>query len=239
MISELVLIRSYSTFWKSLFPGGEDYIKLINTGLGKKVNETLEIADKPHRRALLNSISFSLFEKYIKKEISFEEYISLEPDSLILTDIAIFEKRRLINSRFGKDLSSKISIIDFKLIKWISDSLIKTYSKVYKRTIRPKFKGCGILFEAEGDIFYYNTLAEIKAGDRNFGIHDIRQLYVYLALNNIDPNYEINKIELYNPRTGILWNERVDVVSENIAGTPTIEILYEIISFISNENRSL
>jgi hypothetical protein len=130
-------------------------------------------------------------------------------------------------------------LIDFKLIKWISDSLIKNYSKVYKRTIRPKFKGCGILFETEGDIIYSNTLAEIKAGDRNFGILDIRQLYVYLALNNISPSYEINMIELFNPRTGILWNEYVDIVSENIAGTPTIEILYEIISFISNENKSL
>lgn len=239
MISELVLIRSYSTFWKALFPGGEDYIKLINSGLGKKVNDTFNIQDKPHRRALLNSISFSIFEKYINKEISHEVYKSLEPNSLLLKNIAHTERSRLANLRFGKDLSVKISEIDFRLIKWISDALVKNYSKVYRRTIRPKFKGCGIIFEAEGDIIYYNTLVEIKAGDRNFGIQDIRQLYVYLALNNLSPNFEIEKIELFNPRTGILWNEHIDIVSDNIAGTPTIEILYEIISFISNENKSL
>jgi hypothetical protein len=95
MISELVLIRSYSTFWKGLFPGGEDYIRLINTGLGKQVNESFEIEDKPHRRALLNSISFSIFEKYINKEISLDEYKKLEPDSIVLKDITLLEKNGL------------------------------------------------------------------------------------------------------------------------------------------------
>jgi hypothetical protein len=239
MISELAFIRSYNTFWKSLFPGGDDYVRLINSALGEKFDKPLEFKDIPNRRALINGISFSLFELNTLNEIKYNEIDKLTSDSSLLKKILLKEKKTLSNLRFGEKLSSKINDEELKVIKSISKRLIEQYSKKHQLKVRPKFKGCGIIFEANGDIVYSSTLSEVKAGDRNFNIQDIRQLYVYLALNHQSKEFSITQIELCNPRTGMIWREYIDVVSDNIAGASTIEVYNEIINFISNDNRSL
>lgn len=239
MITELSLIRSYSNYWKSLFPGGEDYVRLINSALGKKVHDSIQIEDKPQRRALINNVSFNIFENLISKNIDINDFNVIEPNSTFLKGVIKEEKIKLSNLRYGTDLSTMVSKTDLKLIKWLANSLLNNYISKDGLVIRPKFRGCGLIFEAEGDILYNSTLTEIKAGDRNFGIHDLRQLYVYLALNYACKSYDIRKIELFNPRTGVLWREYIDVVSNNIAGAPTLEILNEIIDFISNNNQSI
>jgi hypothetical protein len=239
MISELAFIRSYNTFWKSLFPGGDDYVRLINSALGVKFDKPLAFNDIPNRRALINGISFSLFELNTLNEIKYNEIDKLTSDSSLLKKILLKEKKTLSNLRFGEKLSSKINDEELKVIKSISKRLIEQYSKKHQLKVRPKFKGCGIIFEANGDIVYSSTLSEVKAGDRNFNIQDIRQLYVYLALNHQSKEFNITQIELCNPRTGVIWREYIDVVSDNIAGSSTIEVYNEIINFISNDNRSL
>jgi len=239
MISELAFIRSYNTFWKSLFPGGDDYVRLINSALGEKFDKPLAFADIPNRRALINGISFSLFELQTLNEIKTNAIDELTSDSSVLKKILLQEKKTLSNLRFGEKLSSKINDEELKVIKSISKRLIEQYSKKHQLKVRPRFKGCGIIFEANGDIVYSSTLSEVKAGDRNFNIQDIRQLYVYLALNHQSKEFKITQMELCNPRTGVIWREYIDVVSDNIAGSSTIEVYNEIINFISNDNRSL
>lgn len=239
MISELAFIRSYNTFWKSLFPGGEDYVRLINSALGEKFDKPLTFDDIPNRRALINGISFSLFEMQSVGEIKSNEIDKLSVDNALLKKVLLKEKKSLSNLKFGEKISSKINDEELKVIKSISSRLIEQYSKKYQLKIRPSFKGCGIIFEANGDIVYSNALSEIKAGDRNFNIQDIRQLYVYLALNHQSKDFQLTQMELCNPRTGVIWREYIDVVSDNIAGSSTIEVYNEIINFISNDNRSL
>lgn len=239
MISELAFIRSYNTFWKSLFPGGEDYVRLINSALGEKFEKPLTFDDIPSRRALINGISFSLFEMQSLGEIRTNEIDKLSVGHATLKKVLLKEKKSLSNLKFGEKISSKINDEELKVIKSISSRLIEQYSKKHQLKIRPKFRGCGIIFEANGDIVYSSTLSEIKAGDRNFNIQDIRQLYVYLALNHQSKDFKLTQIELCNPRTGVIWREYIDVVSDNIAGSSTIEVYNEVINFISNDNRSL
>lgn len=113
-----------------------------------------------------------------------------------------------------------------------------TVQKKSRLKVRPLFPGCGILNSAEGDIFYSGTLVEIKAGQRNFSILDIRQLYISLALNQFYNRYNILFIELFNPRTGLLWRENKEIVSQNISGNSTIEIITEIINHVTSETNS-
>lgn len=239
MISELTFIRTYTSFWNSLFPGGEDYIRLINSSLGERVAKPIEIEDYPFRRALINSISFSLFEKIISKSLFVEEFQALKVDSELLLNLSIDEKLFLSNLRFGEKVSYTVSENELQIIKILTRRLLSQYSHSYKTICRPHFKGCGILFESQGDLIYNTTLVEVKAGLRNFSILDIRQLYVYLSLTHQSKEYEITCIELFNPRTGIVWQALVDAVSEYIAGASSMEVCQEIINFISNNNHSL
>jgi hypothetical protein len=239
MISELSFVRTYTTYWKSLFPGGDDYIRLINSALGAKFAEQIDIEDKPFRRALINNISFDFFMKQINKEISIKEIANLTIEDQSLKSSITKEIKALSNLRFGNKLSKSLSHEELMIVKTISIRLIDQYSRKSNLIMKPAFPGCGILFEANGDIYYQNTLVEVKAGQRNFSIQDIRQIYIYAALNHPNKKYEINKIELCNPRTGLLWRENINLVSENIAGASTIEIFTEIIGFISSDNHSL
>lgn len=239
MISELTFVRSYNTFWKSLFPGGEDYVRLINSALGERFAKPLAFNDIPHRRALINGISFSLFELHTLNEEETDNIDRLTSDNPLLKKVLLKEKKALSNLRFGNKLSSKINGEELKVIKSISKRLIEQYSRRHQLKVRPHFKGCGIIFEANGDIVYNTTLSEVKAGERNFNIQDIRQIYVYLALNHESKELKLTQMELCNPRTGMIWCEYIDDVSDNIAGRSTIEVYSEIINFISNDNRSL
>jgi hypothetical protein len=104
MISELAFIRSYNTFWKTLFPGGEDYIRLINSALGVRFDRALDINDIPNRRALINSIAFSLFELHSSKELNLKDVYKMSSDDSLLKKVLLKEKKALSNLRFGEKL---------------------------------------------------------------------------------------------------------------------------------------
>lgn len=239
MISELSFIRTYNSFWKSIFPGGEDYIRLINSTLGESFAKQIDFKDPPFRRALINNVSFSFFELIINKNLTIWEFEELTDTSDLLIKSIATEIKILSNLRFGNMLLPELIGNEILTIKIIVKRLVGQYRFKAQLVLRPAFLGCGILFEANGDIYYDSTLVEIKAGQRSFSILDLRQLYTYAAMNHLNKEYEIIEIELCNPRTGFLWREYIDIVSENISGYSTIEIFKEIITFISEDNRSL
>ncbi len=107
MISELVFIRSYNTFWNSLFPGGDDYVRLINSILSVKFENPLTIDDIPNRRALVNGISFSLFELVINNEMTALNIDNLSVDNPKLNKLILIEKKALSNLSYGKSFSNK------------------------------------------------------------------------------------------------------------------------------------
>jgi hypothetical protein len=239
MITELAFIRSYNTFWRSLFPGAENYIRLINSSLGLRFANHLNIIDIAKRRALINGISFSLFEMNAKKGITLKTIENFKTNDKLLEKISSNEKKALSDIMTDDVLADNINNEELEIIKSISQRLILEYSAKETLKIRPKLKGCGILFETNGDIIYEETLTEIKAGDRNFSVQDLRQLYVYLSLNYESKEFDLQQIELCNPRTGILWRENIEIVSENIGGCSSTEIYNEIINFLSNDIHSL
>lgn len=239
MITELAFIRSYNTFWRSLFPGAENYIRLINSSIELRFASHLGISDIAKRRALINGIGFSLFEMKINKSITFKTIENFKIADKLLEKISLNEKKTLSDIMTEDVLADNINNEELEIIKSIAKRLIFEYSAKEALKIRPKLKGCGILFETNGDIIYDETLTEIKAGDRNFSVQDIRQLYVYLALNYESKEFDLQQIELCNPRTGMLWRENIEIVSENIGGCCSTEIYNEIINFLSNDNHSL
>lgn len=239
MISELFLIRNNSSFWNELFPGGDDYIRLINAGLGKQAYDPLDKEEDPNRRAIINNLAFALFEISLTKKDSIKFINDYNSNSDFGKKLFDQEINRLSNVRFGKFIKKIPDANEVDILQKIASRLYWNYIKNRELKIRPIFPGCGILNSAEGDIYYSGTLVEIKAGQRNFNIQDLRQLYTYLALNQINKDYEINSIELFNPRTGLLWKENKEIVSQSISGNSTIEIVTEIINHVSNEINSI
>lgn len=67
------------------------------------------------------------------------------------------------------------------------------------------------LSDSQGDLYYDSTLVELKAGQRNFIVEDIRQLLVYILLNFLSKQYELRRVELLNPRTGQYFEMSLDI----------------------------
>ena len=83
------------------------------------------------------------------------------------------------------------------------------------------FHGCGFINQCYGDILIKNneesTIVEVKAGERNFTISDLRQILIYAGLdyihNQVFPTYN----RLYNPlqtALDILTDPKIFPVSE-------------------------
>jgi hypothetical protein len=241
MISELTFIREYTSFWDKLFPSSKHYILAINSVLSTEVFEELSISEEDtKRRALVNNVAFSLFNLLNQKSIIISELDKLNFESQDMLSIVEVERKRLGNSRFEDKLAANLDESEQKVIIALSERLFEYYSRKSNVIVNPYFKGIGLLNSAEGDIFYENTLSEVKAGSGKFKTQDLRQLYTYLALNYNSVNRRnIEIIELFNPRTGIVWEGNIDDVSQNLSGMSTEEILNEIIFYISEEFKSI
>ena len=92
--------------------------------------------------------------------------------------------------------------------------------------------------QCKADVLFGETLYDIKAGDRDFRLVDVRQLITYCALNHAVSNYTINKVGVVNPRLGVFFNVGVDELVEGMTGTSAVELFEEITTFLSTDRRS-
>ncbi|MFY0626167.1 MAG: hypothetical protein JXR07_07730 [Reichenbachiella sp.] len=232
MISELFFIKTYNSFWNQLLNSAEDYIKSINAAGLEEVSEVIRDDDQPSRRILVNNVATRIFQLGIEKNILPSLLVS--DNKIDLELVSEEQKERLLNLRFGSKLSSTLKSVEKGILLKMADGLFSHYFDKGNLQLNPRFNGCGMLFPSNGDLIYDRTLVEIKAGERNFKSIDLRQLYTYMAVSYADTKTIYDKIELFNPRNGVVWTEEVDEVSNSISGYSTIELLDEIIKFLIN-----
>ncbi|HEY3780617.1 MAG TPA: hypothetical protein VGL56_06005 [Fimbriimonadaceae bacterium] len=99
----------------------------------------------------------------------------------------------------------------------------------------PEFDGCGILDKAKGDLMIEDILFEVKSGDRDFRLIDLRQLITYCALDFASEKRKIKKVGLVNPRVGI-WNAMdIESFCKGAGGNSSSDLLSDIVYFLSTE----
>jgi hypothetical protein len=122
----------------------------------------------------------------------------------------------------------------------LADSLSMYFGRTDLSAVKfwPVFKGCGQLDACRADIISGCNLIEVKAGERNFKITDVRQVITYLSLNFNSGQYPIMEIALVNPRTGLKFECGVDMLIELSSGRKAVDVFSDIIEFISAETGS-
>lgn len=234
MISELLFCRYFTSFWTELLPGGDHYIKLINSGLKERYCPPLDFSEDPEKRSLINVMANELFSRIMNENLEKDVLLSLNESSKLLREIQNKSISFLSPALTNPSSHEPINETEVKVIIGICKNMISRFSENKNLVLSPKFPGCGLVENCEGDIIEETTLIEIKAGDRNFSILDIRQLLVYGALNYISYSpYKIEKFGLFNPRRGIQWSENIDVISNSLSGTTIGDLYTEIINYLS------
>lgn len=216
MISEINFSKGYSSFWVEYFPWLNLYCQSINKYNLLQEHNSISKDDLAEHRSVNNSIAFQHFKNLLSDptydlKFSRDEGISF---------IRRFQRNNLSNYSF--------SASDQNIIIVQAQNLLSRYNN--NILINPFFQGCGILDNCYGDIIQGSKLTEIKAGNRAIIPADIRQLIVYSALNWISTStrYEIEALEIYNPRVGYSWSIGIDELFISIAHTPKEDVFDQL-----------
>ena len=230
MISEHQLSVGYSSFWREVTPMADVFMRAQNLMLNRFC-EPLDSAQDPRNRSFISELAFRIFADYAQQG---ELLLSKEPETISkkLIDEVIRYIQRF--STVQSDVKGNVSSSEVQEAITLATRLYEHFSGSFDRVIlQPRFAGCGIMSACEGDLLVSDILYEVKAGDRNFRITDLRQLLIYCALNRAKQTHSIERVALINPRVGVYWSARLDTVAKRISGATASQLLDNIIEFLS------
>lgn len=215
MISERLFCRSYPSFWRDLLPFSEVLIRDVNRKWG------IPPADKEEpvalTRAIANEGSVRLFRRMAGRGGA------MDPQDV---------------SDAIAEAASWLGAADYQLTKdevaEVGDMAAHLHDKyrVQALVFGPRFRGCGLLHECEGDLIADTTLVEVKSGHRAFRSPDLRQLLTYAALNSLTRTHDIDSVELCNARLRRDVRFDLEALCVMISGESSVDIFGRIADFL-------
>jgi hypothetical protein len=227
MISEVSFSRGYTSFWTEYAPWISDYVSSINKGLVERLEYPIEIGDDTIHRSINNTIAFTLFKNVIEEGNNDIEKALLEAKKIIVNYPRNNIETYVLSEEYKKIIQRQCE----RLLKHYRGKLIEFY---------PEFSGCGIMESCQGDMFYNETLVEIKAGERGVLSSDIKQIITYCALNWLSSNSKtIKRVEFYNPRQGILWESELEELIMTVSNLPIEDLFDQIGKYLINMSEDI
>lgn len=232
MISEHQFSIHYSSAWRAVTPLADGFWAVENKRVDRIEVPLSPIAQK-RMRAIINETAFRAF---------CDVYSNSRPVSKErLTEAVHSNFQHVIDyvARFSNASHVLLSDVDADCREEtvaLTGRLLRFFPPHSQTTLRPLFSGCGLLSQCEGDLIANNCLYEIKAGDRQFRLVDLRQLLTYAALAYADESLKFTHVGLINPRTGVSWRRSLDEVCRSVSGlrpNDTLSALVEQFSIAS------
>lgn len=223
MISEREFSSFYTSSWRDLCPNAESVIRTLNMGA-----ERFEVPEaspnSPDRRDLIAESGFCLFEAgWLSDDGSDNDTDALERARARISSYRRAEVSPLDEFELAEANRLRGTITQF-LIKYGSEDI----------TLRPTFKGCGVVDRAEGDVLAGESLIEVKYVDRRFRSSDLKQCLIYLALNHAEKNRRITRLVLCNAYAGVFVDLEVDTISVALSGRSSRDLFDELIGVASS-----
>jgi predicted DNA-binding protein YlxM (UPF0122 family) len=237
MISELTFSKKFTSFWKQALPNGNEFVRMVNLGLKEVITEPLPEPKRNNNTVLINVTSNAIFDDFVSDILK----LSTISSSTFISSDEIYQyidKSISYLNRFsyGTKLKLPLDDIERKEIIDLFNILYRMYVKDVKNIeVAPKFPGCGFISPAKGDLFCNGKLIEIKSGKRNFSIYDFRQIIIYCTLNYMSKHkYKIDRIELFNPRMGVVYSSSIEGLCRNLSARSDSELFEEIGQYLTN-----
>lgn len=227
MISERDIAERFSVIWKQSFPLlNSNFIKVFNDAQIELINTHPIITIDNVRYDLVSEAAFNLSEIIILNKIQPADFIL---DHKNIENLIEKTARTIWNSKSYAKTDLKLSEIEYQNILKISDNIIEFIRKIKGQNIsfRPKLKGYGFIPDLEADLSIDDTLYELKTVTRNFKSSDLKQLFIYLALQQVSGNVNWKFAGLYNPRKGMFGKFDVKNLIYNLTGGKTPNEAFE------------
>ncbi|MCH1919951.1 hypothetical protein L9G15_10945 [Shewanella sp. A3A] len=232
MITVTQLSRNYPSIWKKTFPFLNRLVRKCN--LQKETFEdSIYSKSEPNRRALINETGFQLYKKMVEGKVNKVGGLIFEDVSKV-TESALFYIKNL---DFDPEDLNPLDGTEVEESKLIAEKLFNYffyYEKGEIITISPHFSGCGFVSDCYGDVLVGTTLYEVKSGERDFRISDLKQILIYLTLNYSSHKNIINQVGLVNPRLGNYIVLPVKDAIELASGQSTVDCFNELINFFDS-----
>jgi hypothetical protein len=220
--------EGYTSFWSQMLPTGDRYIRNRNLQI-QRFAPPLSSSVETSQRSFVNELSFRLFSVSQARFETFSEEQLTDAIGQTTDYISRFRdsrsrhRKRPVKSEIEEALELRI-----RLSKFFSERI-----KKQRITFFPYFEGCGIVNACDGDLLVGATLFEIKAGDRNLRLIDVKQTLIYCALNYAKGDYIIDAVGFVNPRVGVFRIESLNDLALATSGTTASFLLGDIVDFIS------
>lgn len=129
-------------------------------------------------------------------------------------------------------LDAPLSVSEWLESNAICDTLLSYSYWLKDATYHPRVPGCGVVDEAVADIATSSELIEVKAVLRPFRSSDIRQIMTYLAMYH-SKGVRFDVVTLVNPRSARRFSVAVDTLCGGTSGRAMVEVLQDIVGWMS------
>ena len=234
MISEHQFATHYASAWHAVTPLADGFWTVENL-LVDRISPPLVPKAPKGMRAVVNETAFRAFCSLHSKPkpVARGDVLAAVDESLAESMIYVgrfSSAPPLATADFDDDCRKEAGNLVLRLLHFFRGS--------EATTLRPRFSGCGLLSECEGDVIEGACLYEIKAGDRAFRVLDLRQLLTYTALAYAKGTLPFKDIGLFNPRTGVAWRKSLEDVSHSLSGLRLSDTLSALVEQFSSASAS-
>lgn len=231
MITERRFAGGHHAFWDELLPMGEHYIRQINQGL-PRFRSPLVTPSEPRYNGIVNELAFRLFARSRSTAMPVAQLSGGEVAEEAARARDFIETFR----QHGRGRTPAPGGTEIADAKEMAERIAAFFEQVGggPLVVRPHFPGCGWLSVCDGDVLSAAVLYELKAGARRFRMLDVKQLLTYCALNFAAKTYDIRDVCLVNPREGTYFSERLGSLCELVAGRAAVEVLSDIVEYVSD-----
>lgn len=229
MISEHEFASSYPSIWSQVAPLSIGYWKVENM-LTTRDTLPVEARAATGMRGVVNETAFRAFNLMFHSKAKRDNAAALEAVWACASEsieyvVRLAPRAKIEPPGFDDTCAHEAAKLAVQLLRFFPGN--------QPTVLRPKFFGCGLISECEGDVMEGDCLYEVKAGDRAFRITDLRQLLIYSALAYASQSLGFSKIGLFNPRTGYTWVRTLDEVCKSIAGSRPADVLSTLVGHFS------
>lgn len=232
MITERDIAEKFSVIWKQHFPMlTPNYMRVFNEAQILPINTNPIPKKDDVRYDLISELAFNLSYKSYNEGIDINNF--QQQDSAVV-ELVKETARAIWKSGNYSDSDLNLSEIEFEEAILISKNTIEFIEKIKQQQIqfKPTLKGFGSVPDLIADISIDDSLFEVKTVNRNFRSSDLKQLFIYLALRQVENRTNWIYGGLYNPRRGVYCKFNIKNLS---GGKSTNEAFENLLNSLSRD----